>query len=100
MKTVQVYMNYVQMNAERAVREMLKSVGRKISSKSNENSVTVEEKDYMDDESVIHLKLSINSNKGETIFYFSGTSAEVVIGTQDDMENKKTIKIPHCFLYQ
>jgi len=77
LETVQAYMNYVQMNAEGAVREMLKSVGRRISSESNENSVTIEEEDYMDDGSVIHLKLSIDSNKGEAIFDFGGTSAEV-----------------------
>lgn len=77
LETVQAYMNYVQMNAEGAVREMLKSVGRRISSESNENFVTIEEEDCMDDGSVIHLKLSIDSNKGEAIFDFGGTSAEV-----------------------
>lgn len=77
LETVQAYMNYVQLNAEGAVREMLKSVGRRISSESNENSVTIEEEDYMDDGSVIHLKLSIDSNKGEAVFDFGGTSAEV-----------------------
>lgn len=77
LETVQAYMNYVQMNAEGAVREMLKSVGHRISSESNEESVTIEEEDYMDDGSVIHLKLSIDSNKGEAVFDFGGTSAEV-----------------------
>lgn len=77
LETVQAYMNYVQMNAEEAVREMLKSVGRRISSESNENCVTIEEEDYMDDGSVIHLKLSIDSSKGEAVFDFGGTSAEV-----------------------
>lgn len=77
LETVQAYMNYVQMNAEEAVREMLKSVGRRISSESNENSVTVEEEDYMDDGSVIHVKLSIDSKKGEAVFDFGGTSSEV-----------------------
>ncbi|MED6125826.1 5-oxoprolinase [Stylosanthes scabra] len=77
LETVQAYMNYVQKNAEEAVREMLKSVGRKICSESNENGATIEEEDYMDDGSVIHLKLSIDSNKGEAVFYFGGTSAEV-----------------------
>ncbi|XP_058731436.1 5-oxoprolinase 1-like [Vicia villosa] len=77
LETVQAYMNYVQLNAEGAVREMLKSVGRRILSESNENSVTIEEEDYMDDGSVIHLKLSIDSNKGEAVFDFGGTSAEV-----------------------
>ncbi|KAF7827247.1 5-oxoprolinase [Senna tora] len=77
LETVQAYMNYVQMNAEEAVREMLKAVGCRVSSKSNENFVSIVEKDYMDDGSVIHLKLSIDSHKGEAIFDFGGTSAEV-----------------------
>ncbi|XP_020222765.1 5-oxoprolinase isoform X2 [Cajanus cajan] len=76
LETVQAYMNYVQVNAEAAVREMLKSFSHRISSESNK-LVTVEEEDYMDDGSVIHLKLSIDSNKGEAVLNFAGTSAEV-----------------------
>ncbi|KAJ7968290.1 5-oxoprolinase [Quillaja saponaria] len=75
--TVQAYMTYVQLNAEEAVREMLKSVGARVSLRSDENSVTIEEEDYMDDGSVIHLKLTIDSNKGEAYFDFTGTSEEV-----------------------
>ncbi|XP_027919025.1 5-oxoprolinase [Vigna unguiculata] len=75
LETVQAYMNYVQVNAEAAVREMLKSVGHSISSKNE--LATIEEEDYMDDGSIIHLKLSIDSNKGEAVFDFAGTSAEV-----------------------
>ncbi|KAI9112806.1 hypothetical protein K1719_016123 [Acacia pycnantha] len=77
LEAVQAYMNYVQTNAEEAVREMLKTVGNKVSSKSGENFVTLVEEDYMDDGSVIHLKLSIDFNKGEAIFDFDGTSSEV-----------------------
>ncbi|KAM7273178.1 hypothetical protein ACFE04_027842 [Oxalis oulophora] len=82
LETVQAYMSYVQLNAEQAVREMLKSVANKVLShsvgKSIQNDlVTIEEEDYMDDGSVIHLKLTINGNKGEAIFDFSGTSTEV-----------------------
>lgn len=76
LETVQAYMNYVQVNAEAAVREMLKSFSHRISSESNK-LVTVEEEDYMDDGSIIHLKLSIDSNKGEAVLNFAGTSAEV-----------------------
>lgn len=79
--TVQAYMTYVQSNAEEAVREMLKSVGARVSSQSasfgDRNFVTIEEEDYMDDGSVIHLKLTIDSDKGEANFDFSGTSPEV-----------------------
>ncbi|GAV65993.1 Hydantoinase_A domain-containing protein/Hydantoinase_B domain-containing protein/Hydant_A_N domain-containing protein [Cephalotus follicularis] len=79
--TVQAYMTFVQFNAEEAVREMLKSVASKISSQSVKSGpsdyVSIEEEDYMDDGSVIHLKLTIDSIKGEAIFDFSGTSPEV-----------------------
>lgn len=79
--TVQAYMTYVQINAEGAVREMLKSVAARVTSQSPKfgagDSVTIEEEDYMDDGSVIHLKLTINPHKGEANFDFSGTSPEV-----------------------
>ncbi|KAL7124304.1 hypothetical protein ABFS83_14G039700 [Erythranthe nasuta] len=78
--TVQSYMNHVQVNAAGAVREMLKSVAGKISSLSAKNegdSVIIEEEDFMDDGSVIHLKLTIDRKKGEAFFDFSGTSPEV-----------------------
>lgn len=82
LKTVQAYMTYVQLNAEDAVREMLKSVAGKVSSESakdgERNFVIIEEEDYMDDGSIIHLKLTIDSNKGEAFFDFSGTSSEVL----------------------
>lgn len=80
-ETVQVYMGYVQDNAEEAVREMLKSVASGVVSESTKSkegdSVTIEEEDYMDDGSVIHLKLTIDCEKGEAFFDFSGTSPEV-----------------------
>ncbi|XP_052173283.1 5-oxoprolinase 1 [Diospyros lotus] len=80
--TVKAYMTYVQINAEEAVREMLKSVAANtVSSESDKcgktDFLTIEEEDYMDDGSVIHLKLSINPDKGEAVFDFSGTSPEV-----------------------
>ncbi|XP_016482820.1 5-oxoprolinase 1 [Nicotiana tabacum] len=81
LETVQAYMNYVQANAEEAVREMLKSVAARVSSEAKmsgkEGVVTIEEEDYMDDGSTIHLKLTIDSMKGEAFFDFSGTSPEV-----------------------
>lgn len=81
LETVQAYMSYVQDNAEEAVREMLKSVASRVVSESTKSregdSVTIEEEDYMDDGSVIHLVLSIDCKKGEAFFDFSGTSPEV-----------------------
>lgn len=79
LETVQAYMNYVQDNAEEAVREMLKSVALRVSvpKSGEEDFLTIEEEDYMDDGSVIHLKLTIDSKKGEAFFDFTGTSPEV-----------------------
>jgi len=73
---------------------MFKSVGRSISSKSNELA-TIEEEDYMDDGSIIHLKLSINSNKGETVFDLVRTSAEVC-GNWNAPEAVTTAFIIYC----
>ncbi|XP_058180943.1 5-oxoprolinase 1 [Rhododendron vialii] len=80
--TVQAYMVYVQVNAEEAVREMLKSAAARFSSElanygAGRHCLDIEEEDYMDDGSVIHLKLSIDSEKGEAVFDFSGSSPEV-----------------------
>ncbi|KAD4384817.1 hypothetical protein R6Q59_011033 [Mikania micrantha] len=78
LKTVQSYMIHVQKNAEEAVREMLKSIPEKVSIQSvDSDSITIEEQDYMDDGSSIHLKLTIDSKKGEAFFDFSGTTPEV-----------------------
>lgn len=77
--TVQSYMTHVQTNAEEAVREMLKSMGHSldIAKEVVDGVVTIEEEDYMDDGSVIHLKLSLDTQKGEATFDFGGTSPEV-----------------------
>ncbi|ERN07734.1 5-oxoprolinase [Amborella trichopoda] len=78
---VQAYMGHVQTNAESTVREMLRSVAAKVSKQTNignsGDSVLLEEEDYMDDGSIIHLKLSIDGKKGEAVFDFDGTSHEV-----------------------
>ncbi|CAA6653951.1 unnamed protein product [Spirodela intermedia] len=59
-RTVQTYMTLVQVNAEAAVREMLKA-----------------EEDFMDDGSAIRLKLTVDPAEGSAIFDFSGTTEEV-----------------------
>ncbi|KAG0465176.1 hypothetical protein HPP92_019340 [Vanilla planifolia] len=56
-----------QRNAEEAVREMLKSVAAKSGAQSFS---VIEEEDFMDDGSVIHLKLSIDAKTGEATFDF------------------------------
>ncbi|GAB2233832.1 hypothetical protein Droror1_Dr00003061 [Drosera rotundifolia] len=81
LETVQAYMIYVQLNAKEAVREMLKSVAARVSANSTKSEeqglIHIEEEDYMDDGSVIHLKLTIDPQRGEAIFDFDGTSPEV-----------------------
>lgn len=81
LEVVQAYMFHVQANAEAAVREMLKTMAKFASSQSSEarhgEFVVLEAEDYMDDGSTIHLKLTIDSAKGEAHFDFEGTSPEV-----------------------
>ena len=73
--TVQAYMGFVQVNAEMAVREMLKTVAMKIG--GDGGAVSVEEEDFMDDGSAIRLKLTIDPEEGTAVFDFSGSTEEV-----------------------
>lgn len=66
---VQAYMKHIQDNAELAVREMLRSVGKKLLEKSTLSSVT--SSDYLDDGSEIKLKLEIDVEKGEAVCDFT-----------------------------
>lgn len=78
LEIVQAYMRYVQLNAEGAVKEMLKAVAARVSSPSMQgDNVVIEEEDFMDDGSTIHLRLTIDPTRGEANFDFSGTSPEV-----------------------
>lgn len=76
LRTVQTYMTLVQVNAEAAVREMLKGVAAKLGGGPT-TAVTVEEEDFMDDGSAIRLKLTVDPVEGAAIFDFSGTTDEV-----------------------
>ncbi|OAX82643.1 hypothetical protein ACJ72_03005 [Emergomyces africanus] len=69
--TVRFYMNNIQDNAEASVRNLLKSVSKRF---SGSDLAAV---DYMDDGSPIHLKISIDAEKGEAEFDFEGTGPEV-----------------------
>jgi len=75
---VQQYMTYIQQNAEEAVRDMLRDISRKRGLKEVD---TLKAVDYMDDGSAIHLALTIDRNKGEAKFDFTGTSPEVYSNT-------------------
>lgn len=81
LEVVQAYMHHVQANAEEAVREMLKTMAQHVVSQSPHakqgDLIVLEAEDYMDDGSTIHLKLTIDGDKGEANFDFEGTSPEV-----------------------
>ncbi|GAM86551.1 hypothetical protein ANO11243_045650 [Dothideomycetidae sp. 11243] len=68
---VQFYMHGIQANAESSVRNLLKQVSERFSGRD------LSAVDYMDDGSPIHLKVSIDAEKGEAEFDFTGTGPEV-----------------------
>ncbi|KAF2835628.1 hypothetical protein M501DRAFT_997761 [Patellaria atrata CBS 101060] len=68
---VQFYMHNIQDNAELSVRNLLKDVSKRFGS-DNLSAI-----DYMDDGSPIKLKITIDAEKGEADFDFTGTGAEV-----------------------
>lgn len=73
---VQAYMNFIQENAELAVREMLKEIGRK-AAKNDEKSIILEAEERMDDGSPIRLKITVDVTKGSAICDFTGSGPEV-----------------------
>lgn len=70
-EVVQFYMRNIQDNAELSVRNLLKEVSQRF--EGQDLSAT----DYMDDGSPIQLKITIDAEKGEAVFDFSGTGPEV-----------------------
>ncbi|OQV01003.1 Hydantoinase/oxoprolinase domain-containing protein [Cladophialophora immunda] len=68
---VQFYMQNIQDNAERSVRELLKEVHKRFEGQH------LQAVDYMDDGSPICLKIKIDADKGEALFDFEGTGPEV-----------------------
>lgn len=69
--TVMFYMENIQDNAESCVRRLLKDVSKKFKGRD------LSSVDYMDDGSPIALKVTIDPEKGEAVFDFDGTGAEV-----------------------
>lgn len=68
---VQFYMHNIQDNAELSVRNLLRDVSKRF--EGRDLSAT----DYMDDGSPIKLKITIDADKGEAVFDFTGTGPEV-----------------------
>uniref|UniRef100_F1KRH0 5-oxoprolinase n=1 Tax=Ascaris suum TaxID=6253 RepID=F1KRH0_ASCSU len=72
---VHAYMSHIQSNAEMAVRNLLKQVGRKRREETGVAKLTAI--DYMDDGTPIYLTVEIDDAKGEAKFDFEGTGPEV-----------------------
>jgi 5-oxoprolinase (ATP-hydrolysing) len=68
---VQFYMLKIQENAELSVRNLLKNVSKRFAGRD------LSAVDFMDDGSPIKLRISIDAEKGEAVFDFSGTGPEV-----------------------
>lgn len=71
---VQAYMKHIQENAEIAVKEMLKEVACKAQTETG--STVLRAEDYMDDGTVIKLRVDINEN-GTALFDFTGSGPQV-----------------------
>ena len=70
-EVVQFYMTSIQDNAEFSVKTLLKQVSKRFEG----HDLTAV--DYMDDGSPIQLKVTIDAEKGEAVFDFTGTGPEV-----------------------
>lgn len=70
-EVVDFYMKSIQDNAEQSVKKLL----RKVSEKFEGHDLSAV--DYMDDGSPIKLKVTIDADKGEAVFDFTGTGPEV-----------------------
>ncbi|XP_043474758.1 5-oxoprolinase [Leptopilina heterotoma] len=75
LEVVQAYMGHIQHNAEVAVREMLKYIGKQIYESTG--STKVNAIDYLDDGSAIKMCLDIDIHNGEAVCDFTGTGCEV-----------------------
>lgn len=75
LEVVQCYMDYIQKNAEIAVRDMLRKIGATALEKTARS--TLASTDYMDDGTVIELKVDIDIESGSAVFDFTGTGFEV-----------------------
>ena len=72
---VQSYMNYIQENAEVAVREMLMEIGKKVKAATGKSLLHAE--DFMDDGSKLKLSVAIDTSDGTATFDFTGTGTQV-----------------------
>ncbi|KAH8688433.1 5-oxoprolinase [Ilyonectria robusta] len=71
LSTVQKYMNGIQTNAEKIVRSLLRKVHDEFS------GLPLEAVDYLDDGSMMCLKIHIDREQGSATFDFTGTTGEL-----------------------
>ncbi|XP_067628315.1 5-oxoprolinase [Eurosta solidaginis] len=72
---VQAYMNYIQQNAEVAVRDMLKEIAQNMLKRNG--TTTLEAVEFMDDGSPIKLHVEIDPVQGNALCDFTGSGPEV-----------------------
>lgn len=72
---VQAYMNYIQQNAELAVRDMLKEIAKNTQARTGQTVLEAEQ--HMDDGSPIKLRVTIDLSTGSALCDFTGTGSEV-----------------------
>lgn len=72
---VQAYMNYIQQNAELAVRDMLKEIAANTQQRTGQTVLEAEQR--MDDGSPIRLRVTIDAATGSALCDFTGTGCEV-----------------------
>lgn len=70
-EVVRVYMQAIQDNADRSVRELLKQASERF------DGMDLQAEDFMDDGSAIRLRIRIDKETGSATFDFSGTSPEM-----------------------
>lgn len=75
LNVVQAYMNYIQQNAEIAVRDMLRQIAKDTLKRTG--STVLEAEEFMDDGSPIMLKVTIDEKEGTAVCDFTGSGTEV-----------------------
>ena len=71
LETVEAYMTFIQRNAEKSVRNMLRAFAK-------EHGTHVEAIDHMDDGTPIKLTIDIDAVNGDALFDFTGTGPQVL----------------------
>ncbi|EDW10305.1 5-oxoprolinase [Drosophila mojavensis] len=75
LNVVQAYMHHIQKNAELAVRDMLRQIGRDTLERTGSTVLVAQE--FMDDGSPISLRVTIDPENGSALCDFSGSGEEV-----------------------